>query len=31
MAEENKIQLDSIGVGQPTFQDSKMNPAFSRK
>ncbi|MGB0395608.1 MAG: hypothetical protein ACPGC6_02450 [Flavobacteriaceae bacterium] len=31
MAEENKIQLDSIGVGQPTFQDSKMKPAFSRK
>ena len=31
MAEENKIQLDSIGVSQPTFQDSKMKPAFSRK
>ena len=31
MAEENKIQLDSIVVGQSTFQDSKMKPAFSRK
>ena len=31
MAEENKIQLDSMGVSQPSFQDSKMKPAFSRK
>ena len=31
MAEENKIQLDSMGVSQPFFQDSKIKPAFSRK
>ena len=31
MAEENKIQLDSVGVDQSTPQDSKMKPAFSRK
>ena len=31
MAEENKIQLDSMGASQPSFQDSNMKPAFSRK
>ena len=31
MAEENKIQLDSLRLDQPNFQDSKMKPAFSRK
>mgnify|MGYP001217010204 FL=1 len=31
MADENKIPLDSIGVGKTNFQDSKRNPAFSRK
>jgi len=31
MVDENKIPLDSIGVGKTNFQDSKMNPAFSRK
>jgi hypothetical protein len=31
MAEENKIELDSIGIDQPNFQDSKINPTFSRE
>lgn len=31
MADENKIKLDSIGVGKTNFQDSKIKPAFSRK
>ena len=31
MAEENNIQLDSLRLGKPNPQDSKMKPAFSRK
>jgi hypothetical protein len=31
MAEDNKIQLDILGVGQPNFEDSKIIPTFSRK
>ncbi len=31
MAEDNTIQLDTLGVGQPNFEDSKIIPAFSRK
>lgn len=31
MAEDNKIELDSLRMVNPVFQDSKMKPAFSRK
>lgn len=31
MAEENKIPLDTLGIDLPSFQDSKMNPALSKK
>ena len=31
IAEENKIQLDSLGLDTPTIQDSKTIPAFSKK
>ena len=31
MAEDNKIELDSLKMVNSIFQDSKMKPAFSRK
>ena len=31
MAEENKMPLDTLGIDLPFFQDSKMNPALSKK
>ena len=31
IAEENKIQLDSLGLDTPTIQDSKTIPTFSKK
>ena len=31
MAEDNKIQLDTIVVGYPNLEDSKIIPAFSKK
>ena len=31
MAEDNKIQLDTILVGYPNLEDSKIIPAFSKK
>lgn len=31
IVEENKIQLDTLGVDQPNFEDSKIIPAFSSK
>jgi hypothetical protein len=31
MAEDNKIELDSLRMVNPVSQDSKTKPAFSRK
>ena len=31
MAEDNKIQLETLGLGHPSFEDSKIIPAFSKK